>query len=71
MNYNPNLSYQVDIGLADESKDSFTLKGSDVIKLREKIFLHGYTRVDKKNKAITRWISPFLIATVTVTEKPK
>lgn len=71
MKYKPEPEYQVAIGLADNSSDSFTLKGDDVVKLREKIFQHGYTRPDKKDKRITYWISPFLISTVTVTEKTK
>lgn len=69
MKYKPEADYQVSIGLADNSSDSFVLKGADVIKLREKMFVHGYTRVDKKDKRITHWISPFLISIITVTEK--
>lgn len=71
MKYKPESEYQVEIALVDNTKDTFNLKGADLVKLREKIYLHGYTRVDKDNKAVTRWVSPFVIAGVTVTEKPQ
>ena len=71
MTYQPDKNYHVEIALADESKDTFTLTGADVVKLREKIWQQGYVRSDRTNKEVTHWISPFLISNVRVTEKIK
>lgn len=70
MKYNPDKEYLVEISLVDETKDTFSLKGSAVSELREKIYQLGYTRDDKDNKdKRCWWVSPFVIAIVTITEK--
>jgi hypothetical protein len=70
MKYEDKKDYLVEIALTDDTKDTFNLKGSAVAQLREKIYQQGYTREDKVNKGkVCYWISPFVIAIVTITEK--